>query len=105
MATHDLKQTGSFAHTFTLTDAAGAALDLTGFTCTASGRMQRRTSVTFAFGITETDLPNGQVTVTLATAASGALEPTKYDFDVKAVSGVNVYFTPTDILNVQENIT
>ena len=105
VTTHTLKQGASFALTYTFTDEDGNALDLTGFAVTAKGRMQRNTGTTFSFGITNTDLPNGQATLTLSPTVSAALELTQYDIDAKAVLGTTTYYTTTEVLNVVDNIT
>ena len=107
MTIRKIKKTGSFAHVYTFVNEDDVAINLSGFTVTASGKMKRDSSVTFDFGIVETDLTNGQVTITLTPTQSNALEVTQYLFDVKALSasGLTSYIIDTEQLDVLDNCT
>ncbi len=102
-----VKQTGSLLHAYTLTDAAGTALDLTGFTTSAAARMKRHTATTQTLATVDDDLPNGIVSLSVTPAVSALMEDTDWEFDLKAVSAdtLTVYFTDTETLTVKENIT
>lgn len=104
---HVVKQNGSFSHTYTMTDAAGAALDLTGFTVTATARVQRHQSTTQSFSTTLDDPANGVVTIALTPTITGTMKVTTWDFDVRMESAdtLTVYYTDTEELEVQDNIT
>ena len=102
-----VKQTGSFKHTYTMTNASCVAIDLTGFTVTATAKLQRRKNVTQAFTVVEEDLANGIVSINLTPTETAGMSVSQWDVDVKMVSAdtLTVYFTPTETLEVKENVT
>lgn len=83
-----LKQNATFSRTLTLTDSNSAAVDLTGYSLVMVIREEPESGTILATPtVTETDLANGQFTVSLTAAQTKALKFDKAYHDVVLVNG------------------
>lgn len=83
-------QGADFSTTITVTDDAGAAVDLTGYT--GSGQIRKHyTSSTSTDFVVSFDSPRteGKVTLTLARVQTANLEAGRYVYDVEITSAAN----------------
>jgi hypothetical protein len=78
-----------FSKTISVTDTAGSALDLTGYT--AAGQIRKTyesSSATVALTVAFiSDRTTGQITISLTGAQTGAIDQGRYVYDVLLTSG------------------
>jgi hypothetical protein len=85
-----IDQGADFSSTITVTDAAGDAVDLTGYT--GSGQIRKHytsntaTNFSVSFGSPRT---SGTITLALSRDVTSAIESGRYVYDVEITSGAN----------------
>jgi hypothetical protein len=79
----------TFSATIDVTDTAGNAFNLTGYTVAAQMRKNYASSTATTFG-TSHNAQYGQITLSLTSTTTSALEPGRYLYDVEISSSTNV---------------
>lgn len=85
-----IDQGADFSTTVTVTDDAGAAVDLTGYT--ASGQIRKHYTSNTAYDFTTsfgTPRSTGTITIALSRAVTATIEAGRYVYDVEITSAAN----------------
>ena len=108
METIKHKRGDTYSLQCTYTDAAGAAIDLTGYTINSKARDEDGVllfSVTTGAGITVTDAAAGQFTLQVEATATDDWEPALYAQDIEYVLAGVVKSSETFYINVIADVT
>lgn len=85
-----IDQGTDFSTTITVTDDAGATVDLTGYTSSGQIRKHFSSNTSYDFTVTfGTPRSSGLLTISLARAVSSAMEAGRYVYDVEITSSAN----------------
>ena len=78
-----IDQGATFTTTLTVKDTSGNALNLTGFTAIAQIRKSPSSSTSVSFSVAfDADRTTGQLTISLTSTQTAALEAGRYNYDV-----------------------
>ena len=78
-----IDQGATFSETITVKDTSGNALNLTGFTAIAQIRKSPSSSTSVSFSVAfDADRTTGQLTISLTSTQTAALEAGRYNYDV-----------------------
>lgn len=104
---HTIKQGGSFSHLFTAKDCEENVINLTSYTITAKARFRDSPNIEakVTMLIANTDLPNGQFTVSLLGTTTANMKQGVWEFDAKMVNGTSILTMDTRTLLIKELIT
>lgn len=81
-----LEQGTDFSLTITVTDTAGVAFNLTGYTAAAKIRKHWSSSTAYALTATVTGSTSGEITLAANNTTTSAIPPGRYMYDVEATS-------------------
>lgn len=86
-----IDQGANFSTTITVTDDSGSVVDLSGYTAEGQIRKHYTSSTKVDFTISfVSPRSSGQVTLSLSSANTGAMEAGRYVYDVELTSAANV---------------
>lgn len=85
-----IEQGSDFAATFTIKNADGSFLNLTGFTAESKMKKSYYTSNSVALNVTFTDRSRGMITLSLPAATTTTLTPKRYVYDIILTSPIGV---------------
>ena len=86
-----IDQGATFSKTITVKDTSGNALNLTGFTAIAQIRKSPSSSTSTGFTVAfVSPRSTGQITISLTSTQTTALESGRYNYDVLITSGASV---------------
>lgn len=78
-----IDQGATFSTTLTINDSTGSALDLTNYTAIAQIRKSPSSSTSVSFSVAfDADRTTGQLTISLTSTQTAALEAGRYNYDV-----------------------
>ena len=78
-----IDQGATFTTTLTINDSTGSALDLTNYTAIAQIRKSPSSSTSVSFSVAfDADRTTGQLTISLTSTQTAALEAGRYNYDV-----------------------
>ena len=86
-----IKQGATFTQNIVVKNAAGAVIDLTGYSGRADMRKEYTSSNGTSFTVAITTPSNGTVTLSLTAEQTAALDADRYVYDVELVSGATVH--------------
>lgn len=84
-----IDQGTTFSKNFTVIDAAGSAIDLTGATIIAQIRRSHASSTYVDFTVNISDATNGIVVLSLLPAVTETLRPGRWVYDIKVTKADN----------------
>ena len=86
-----IDQGANFSTTLTINDSTGSALDLTNYTAIAQIRKSPSSSTSTSFTVAfVSPRSTGQITISLTSTQTTALESGRYNYDVLITSGSSV---------------
>lgn len=85
-----IEQGTDFAATYTIKNADGSFLNLTGFTAESKIKKSYYTNTFTSFEVTFTNRSNGLITLSMPAATSATLKPKRYVYDIVLTSPIGI---------------